>query len=126
MPRKNKKSLEQWCEENLRANILAEWNGDKNSNLRFPLFPDKIEYCTPDRAWWKCSAGHEWFASVQKRTTFGLGCPVCNPEQTYIPVGTKYGCLTILGVIPVDESDYYGRINGPTYRCVCACGKNVD
>lgn len=126
MSSKKKKSLKQWCNESLKTDLLAEWNGDKNSNLRFPLFPDKIEYCTPDRAWWKCSSGHEWFTSVKKRTVFELGCPICNPEQTYIPIGTKYGCLTICGVVPVDESDYYKRINGPTYRCVCACGKNVD
>lgn len=126
MAKKQKQSLEQWCQDNDREDLLREWDEEKNSKSRFPMAPDTTEYCTALSAWWKCSEGHEWYAPVQKRTTFGLGCPICHPEQAYIPVGTKYGCLTVLSVMPVDEADRYSRIHGPTYNCVCDCGKKVS
>lgn len=124
--RKRKTSLEQWCMDNQREDILQEWDEKKNSDSRFPMSPATTEYCTALSAWWKCENGHEWQAPVNKRTTFGLGCPVCNPDQKYIPVGTKYGCLTVLDVIPVDENDRFSKIYGPSYRCLCACGKEVS
>ena len=112
MAKKQKQSLEQWCQDNDREDLLREWDEEKNSKSRFPMVPDTTEYCTALSAWWKCSEGHEWYAPVQKRTTFGLDCPICHPEQAYIPVGTKYGCLTVLSVTPVDEADRYSRNYG--------------
>lgn len=120
---KRKISLEQWCREHGREELLGEWNEEKNSASRFPVSPSMIEYSTPLGAWWKCKNGHEWEAPVQKRTTFGLGCPFCDPDQKFIPIGTKYGCLTVIGVIPADENDRFRKIYGPSYRCLCDCGK---
>ena len=125
MPRKKKESLEQWCKNNGRMELLDEWNEERNSSSRIPVTPSSIEYCSPMKAWWKCQKGHEWYAPIQKRTTFNLGCSICNPEQAIIPIGTKYGCLTIIGVTPIDENNRYERMLGPTYRCACECGKEV-
>ena len=69
---KRKISLEQWCKENSREDLLREWSEEKNSVSRFPMSPSAIEYSTALNAWWKCKDGHEWRAPVQKRTTFGL------------------------------------------------------
>lgn len=60
---------------------------------------------------------------VAMRTIFGLGCPICNPEDFALPIGTKYGCLTIIDV-PDDyeQSDYY-QFYGRAYDCQCKCGQ---
>lgn len=120
---KGKISLEQWCIDNNREELLREWNYEKNSDHCFPLSPSTTEYCTALNVWWKCKNGHEWQAPIHKRTTFGLGCPVCSPSQSFLPIGTKYGCLKIISVIPVDEKDPFGEIY---YKCICDCGKEVD
>jgi hypothetical protein len=122
---KRKISLEQWCKENNREDLLREWNEEKNSTARFPMSPSTMEFSTALNVWWKCKNGHEWQAPIQKRTTFGLECPICNPDEMFIPIGTKYGCLTVIGVTPVDESDQFGKIYG-SYKCICDCGKEVS
>ena len=123
---KRKISLEQWCKENNRENLLSEWDEEKNSTAHFPMSQSKIEYNSALNAWWKCKNGHEWRARVNKRTTFGMGCPVCNPNQKHLPIGTKYGCLTIIGVTPADENRPFYKSSDPLYKCVCKCGKEVD
>ena len=110
-------SLEQWCKDNHREELLNEWNKEKNSD---PLLsPSSTEYCTALSACWKCKNGHEWWAPINKRTSFGLGCPICNPNQSFLPIGTKHGCLKIINV----KKDSSGHI---WYKCVCDCGKEVD
>lgn len=111
-------SLEQWCKDNHRENLLEEWNIEKNTSSS----PSTIEYNTATRAWWKCKEGHEWCAPINKRTTFGLGCPLCDSTQKFLPIGTKYGCLKITNVTPANDNDPFGRI---FYECVCDCGKEV-
>lgn len=120
----NKKcSFEQWCKDKHKEDLLDEWNEDKNSNSIYHLEPSTTDYCSPLGVWWKCVNGHEWYAPILKRTVFGLGCPVCNPDQTFIPFGTKYGCLKILGVTSEEDNYRFFDILGPKYRCVCDCGK---
>ena len=124
--KKRKKNLEQWCIENNREELLKQWNKEKNSEFCIPMTPSAIEYCSPNGAWWMCENGHEWYAPVQKRTTFGLSCPICDPSQKYLPIGRKHGCLTILKVISEDEISPYSKLYGPTYKCLCDCSKEVS
>lgn len=116
-------SLEQWCKDNHREELLKEWNKEKNSIPPLPLSPSTTEYCTALSAWWKCKNGHEWRAPVNKRTTFELGCPICDPSQSFLPIGKKYGCLKIINVTLAKENDPFGEI---FYKCVCDCGNEVD
>lgn len=97
------KCIEIWCQENNRLELLQEWNEFKNSKTRFPMTPQNTEYNTPLSAYWKCKAGHEWKSPVVARTLFGRECPICNPEMSVLPIGTKYGCLTIIGDFSVYE-----------------------
>ena len=61
-----------YCMENGRKNVLDEWDYDKNDKD-----PSSYSSRCKDKVWWKCSKGHEWFASIGSRAV-GHGCPVCN------------------------------------------------
>ena len=114
------KSLEIWCHENSRQELLDEWNDEKN--ISFNRTPE-IEYNAPSRVYWKCHRGHEWECPVASRTLFDLNCPICNPEMESLPIGTEYGCLTIIEKVQNEKKDFYYSLYGPTYRCRCKCGK---
>lgn len=66
------------CKDNCLAtthpNLLKEWS-NKNA-----LKPTGIIAGSNKKVWWKCSAGHEWEASPNKRKS-GRGCPICNESK---------------------------------------------
>ena len=33
------------------------------------------------KVWWKCSKGHEWLCSIDKRTSRGYSCPYCSGHR---------------------------------------------
>ena len=94
------KDLETWCYENEKDELLYEWDEKKN-----PLSPKRVSYNSANSVYWKCKKGHEWRGPVVARTLFGRTCPICNPEMSALPVGTKYGCLTIIGDYTVYENE---------------------
>ncbi len=60
------------CLTNLRPDIAKEWHTTKNS-----ITPDQITCGSGKFFWWQCSRGHEWQATVTKRTGRGDNCPYC-------------------------------------------------
>ena len=52
--------------------LAAEWHPTKNGSLT-PLDRSAGSH---DKAWWRCSLGHEWRASITSRNR-GYGCPTC-------------------------------------------------
>jgi len=54
--------------------LMAEWNWEKNNELG--LDPKTLTLGSGKKAWWKCSKGHEWQASMNSRST-GRACPYC-------------------------------------------------
>ena len=56
--------------------LMSEWDHDKNQHTD----PTQIAPYSSQIAWWKCSKGHEWKASVASRSS-GRGCPICNNED---------------------------------------------
>lgn len=62
----------------LRSDLVAEWNVEKNGNLR----PEMFGINSNDKVWWKCSkCGHEWQTSVIHRGgKRNSGCPECAKE----------------------------------------------
>ena len=60
------------------AQLMAEWNWEKNNELGF--VPNTLTLGSHTKAWWKCSKGHEWQASVFHRNK-GSGCPECAREK---------------------------------------------
>lgn len=57
---------------------MDEWNWKKNNNLG--LSPYNLTYGSNKKAWWKCSLGHEWQASISHRNK-NQGCPVCSGKK---------------------------------------------
>ncbi len=54
--------------------ILAkEWNYERNNGLK----PVEVLPNSHIKAWWKCSKGHEWQATIKQRN-YGNGCPYCS------------------------------------------------
>lgn len=109
------KSLRDWCVENNKTNILSELDFDKNSQ-RFSIgyIPDRIEFNSSYIIDWKCENGHSYSCEVVGRTLFDLKCPICYPNGNVLPVGTKYGCLTIIG----DYNDYKIEVVEPKIQKV--------
>ena len=61
-----------------RHPVLAkEWHPTRNK----PLRPSDVLPGTHREVWWRCSKGHEWRASVEKRVHGSVGCPVCGRSR---------------------------------------------
>lgn len=61
--------------------LASEWHYERN----YPLEPKEVSGGNPNKAWWRCTEGHEWEASISSRNS-GIGCPSCatygfNPEE---------------------------------------------
>ena len=59
------------------AELMAEWNWEKNADI----LPSQLTLCSHKKAWWKCSKGHEWQATIADRNK-GYGCPYCSGRYT--------------------------------------------
>ncbi len=53
-------------------NLIKEWNYKKNTDTK----PENYSHGSTKKVWWICKHGHEWDASIGKRSS-GRGCPVC-------------------------------------------------
>ncbi len=110
---KKAKSLSQWCNENNQKNLLSEIDPELNGRwYTNGYIPDRIEYCSSIEIGWKCNNNHKWLCEVAARTMFGLKCPICYPDESILPIGSTYGCLTIIG----DFNDYYNEVAVPEIK----------
>lgn len=57
-----------------RPDLLKEWDFEKNALICSPY---EITVGSNKKAWWICSYGHNWKASINNRTN-GAGCPYCS------------------------------------------------
>lgn len=53
--------------------LEPEWYYEKNIGIDVNMI---TPHCN-DKAWWKCSKGHEWEAIISSRA-YGTGCPYCS------------------------------------------------
>ena len=44
------------------AQLMSEWNWEKNDEVN--LNPEESSLGSHKKAWWKCSKGHEWQATI--------------------------------------------------------------
>lgn len=56
--------------------LVEEWNYKMNNNLQ----PNMFSKSSNKRVWWICSKGHQWQATINKRTA-GRGCPICSNKK---------------------------------------------
>ena len=69
-----RQTLYDFCRENGKDCLLAEWDAEKNSTLT----PEMVTLGSHRRVWWCCPLGHVWKAVVYSRTGGRrCGCPVC-------------------------------------------------
>lgn len=71
-----KQSLDAFCRQYGRKNLLAEWDDVRN----LPLTPESVSYGSHRKVWWRCANGHKWQAPVYSRTG-GAGCPFCKGKR---------------------------------------------
>ena len=57
------------------AQLMDEWDWEKNDELG--LSPYVLTIGKNVKAWWKCSKGHQYQASIGNRN-YGYGCPYCS------------------------------------------------
>ena len=84
--------------------VANEWNYEKNNGLR----PTDVMPNSNKKAWWKCSNGHEWQATINSRNN-GIGCPYCS--RRYAVKGVN----DLQTINPALASEwYYEKNNGLT------------
>ena len=66
-------TLQEWCKQNNKENLLNEWDYEKNADS-----PSKISTGSNKKVWWKCSDNHEWETVVKSRIVYNVGCPYCS------------------------------------------------
>lgn len=57
--------------------LVREWHPKLNGSHT----PQTVTALSTYKAWWKCSAGHEWQRQVNRRAYHGSGCPDCEEES---------------------------------------------
>ena len=62
--------------QTVNPTLAKEWNYEKNSGL----IPADVLPNSNEKAWWKCSKGHEWQATINSRNT-GCDCPFCSNKK---------------------------------------------
>lgn len=60
----------------MNPTLAKQWHPTKNIGLT----PDDVSPGTNRKAWWICSKGHEWEASIGSRNS-GVGCPFCSQRR---------------------------------------------
>lgn len=60
--------------ETTHPELAKEWNYEKNGKLT----PSDVTFGYGKKVWWRCPVGHEYEATVNKRTSGnGTNCPIC-------------------------------------------------
>mgnify|MGYP004603416443 FL=1 len=59
--------------------FIKEWNYERNTNIS----PDSVSAYSNKKTWWKCELGHEWQATISKRS-IGRNCPYCAGERPIV------------------------------------------
>ena len=100
------------------AELMAEWNWEKNSELKFD--PNLLTAGSGKKVWWKCSKGHEWQAAIDGRSR-GRGCPYCSGSK----VLKDYNDLQTINPILAKEWNYERNNNLIPENFTASSGQKV-
>ena len=89
--------------------VAKEWNYEKNNGL----MPADVTPNSDIKAWWKCSNGHEWQATIGSRHK-GSGCPgsYCRWQEINPNYFTKFAEFTLT----IEDAQEYVYSISPTKR----------
>ena len=88
--------------QSLNSELSKQWHPTKNGELT----PNDVISGSGQKVWWQCEKGHEWKASIAKRTS-GRGCPTCASEsKTSFPEQAIYFYLKELFVDTLNRYRY--------------------
>ena len=73
---RNKETLEEWCKNNNRQELLEEWDYEKNNALG--VYIDKVSRGSNKRVWWNCKNGHSYAQRIYNRTSNNVHCKSCS------------------------------------------------
>ncbi len=76
--------------------LCEEWNFKRNVKD-----PNEYHSFSNKKVWWKCKNGHEWEASISKRSFSKRGCPYCSNNQA-----CSDNCLSTTHPFLLKEWDY--------------------
>ncbi|WP_400240167.1 zinc-ribbon domain-containing protein [Methanomethylophilus alvi] len=96
-----------------RPDLMEEWDYSKNDEN--PLI---LSVGSNLRVWWKCKNGHEWQATIDKRSLSGRGCPVCSGKKAlegFNDFASKY---------PELAEEWHPTKNGSKKPIDFTCGSN--
>ncbi len=101
--------------QTINPTLANEWNYEKNGDS----LPEHFTANSGEKAWWKCSKGHEWQATIASRND-GRGCPCCsgnqilkgyNDLQTVNPnLANEWNYEKNTGLTPMDVMPNSGKI----------------
>jgi hypothetical protein len=57
--------------------VARQWHPTRNGER----LPSHVTRGNDTKAWWLCTAGHEWEAVIKSRTLIGAGCPECAKDK---------------------------------------------
>lgn len=83
------------------SRLAAEWHPIKNGSL----LPSQVTAVTGKKAWWTCSRGHEWEATIASRNA-GNNCPFCANKLVLT------GFNDLATVNPVVAAEWHPTENG--------------
>lgn len=77
--------------QTVNPTLAKEWNYEKNTNLKL----ENVSAGSKKKAWWKCSNGHEWQATIKNRS-HGHRCPYCSRQERVKEKRSVLSCDEIL------------------------------
>ena len=87
--------------ESQNPTLAKEWDYDRNTSS-----PSDVTVASGKKVWWRCSKGHEWEATISKRSN-GRGCPYCSGQK----VLKGYNDLATLNPTLMEEWNYNKNID---------------
>lgn len=66
-----------------QPDLMKEWDWEENE--KEGLNPKQLRTKSDKKVNWICSKGHKWVTTIQSRTIYNSGCPICSTNSTSYP-----------------------------------------